>query len=212
MRKYCRFCHKYFLIYVIHVRIVRHTSHPAPASALLDALPGPVVLIDLNYRILAANERYCSRYGGLEGATQTPRCYQVSHHHDQPRDVAGETCPMKNSLTSGHPQRILHIHYTPRREKHVDVETFPIRSDAGQITYFLEVLRPSGVASARAEAGGLMGRSRASNGMLELIERVASSDTSVLLLGESGTARSWRPRPSMTPAPGPPLAPAPGRQ
>ncbi len=113
---------------------------------------------------------------------------------------------MKNSLTSGHPQRILHIHYTPRREKHVDVETFPIRSDAGQITYFLEVLRPSGVASARAEAGGLMGRSRASNGMLELIERVASSDTSVLLLGESGTARSWRPRPSMTPAPGPPLA------
>lgn len=159
-----------------------------PSSILLDALPEPAVLIDLDYRILAANKRYRERYGTFDGAAPV-HCYQVSHRYDQPCDLAGETCPLKNSLHSGQPQRVLHLHYTPRGEEHVDVETLPIRDENGKITYFLEVLRQSDVASSQASGDGLIGRSRAFNHMLELIERVAPTDSSVLLLGESGTGK-----------------------
>jgi len=164
------------------------TKRLPPSSYLLDALPEPAVLIDLNYRILAANKRYRDRYGAFAAAGPV-HCYQVSHRYDKPCDLAGETCPLNNSLMSGQPQRVLHLHYTPRGEKHVDVETLPIRNENGKITYFLEVLRQSGVASPRADGDGLIGRSRAFNHMLELIERVAPSDSSVLLLGESGTGK-----------------------
>ncbi len=159
-----------------------------PSTYLLDALPEPAVLIDLDYRILAANKSYRERYGGFD-TTAPVHCYQVSHHYDKPCDLAGETCPLKSSLLSGQPQRVLHLHYTPRGEEHVDVETLPIRDENGKITYFLEVLRQSGVASSRADGDGLIGRSRAFNQMLELIERVAPTDSSVLLLGESGTGK-----------------------
>jgi two-component system response regulator HydG len=159
-----------------------------PSSYLMDALPEPAVLIDMNYRILAANNAYRERYGSFDTAAPV-HCFQVSHHYDKPCDLAGETCPLKNSLLSGQPQRVLHLHYTPRGEEHVDVETLPIRNDAGEITYFLEVLRQSDVASTRADGDGLIGRSRAFNHMLELIQRVATSGSSVLLLGESGTGK-----------------------
>ncbi len=174
--------------YAIFVRICPMKTHLPPSTYLLDALPEPAVLIDLNYRILAANSSYRERYGTFD-AVAPVHCYQVSHRYDKPCDLAGETCPLKNSLLSGQPQRVLHLHYTPRGEEHVDVETLPIRDENGKITYFLEVLRQSGVASSRADGDGLIGRSRAFNRMLELIERVAPTDSSALLLGESGTGK-----------------------
>lgn len=96
---------------------------------------------------------------------------------------------MKGSLTSGQPQRVLHLHYTPQGIEHVDVETLPIRNEAGEIAYFLEVFRQSDIASSHPDAEGLIGRSRTFNHMLEFIERVAPSDTSVLLLGETGSGK-----------------------
>ncbi len=156
-------------------------------TALLDALPHPAVLIGLDYRVLAANAGYRGRYGELDTGKGL-HCYEVSHHYSRPCDQAGETCPLKNSLASGQPQRVLHLHYTPRGEEHVDVETLPIRDERGEIAFFLEVLKQSGVAGGQ-EGLGLVGRSKAFTRMLGLIERVAPSDAAALLLGESGTGK-----------------------
>ncbi len=157
-------------------------------GAMLDALPHPAVLIGLDYRVLAANVAYRERYGELD-LRKGLHCYQVSHHYSRPCDQAGETCPLKNSLESQQPQRVLHLHYTPLGEEHVDVETLPIRNSDGAIAYFLEILRQTDAGSSRVEGQGLVGRSKAFNQMLGLIERVASSDATVLLLGESGTGK-----------------------
>lgn len=90
---------------------------------------------------------------------------------------------------SGDPQRALHVHFTPRGEEHVEVETRPIRGDGGKIMYVVEILRPVRVASATSDPHGLVGRGAAFRRMLELVQRVAGSDTAVLLLGESGTGK-----------------------
>lgn len=156
--------------------------------SFLDGLPEPRIVMNADYRIVAANAAYIRDFGA--GAPIVGRCcYEVSHHFAVPCDQAGESCPLKQSLEAGAPRRALHVHHTPRGEEHVDVETTPIRDDQGQIVYFVETMRVVRQASSRAAAQGLVGRSPAFVGMLEKILRVAVSDASVLLLGETGTGK-----------------------
>jgi len=165
------------------------TSHfLSELISFLDGLPEPRIVMDADYRIIAANAAYTSEFGS--GQTIAGRfCYEVSHHFDVPCDQAGESCPLRQSLEAGAPQRVLHLHHTPRGEEHVDVETTPIRDDQGQIVYFVETMRVVRQASSRAAAQGLVGRSPAFVAMLEKVLRVAPSDAAVLLLGETGTGK-----------------------
>lgn len=156
--------------------------------SFLDGLPEPRIVMGADYRIVAANAAYLREFGGgrsLAGRT----CYEVSHRFDVPCDQAGESCPLRQSLESGGPQRVLHLHHTPRGEEHVAVETMPIRDDQGNIVYFVETIRVVRQASSRAAAKGLVGRSPAFVSMLEKIVRVANSNAAVLLLGETGTGK-----------------------
>ena len=156
--------------------------------SFLDGLPEPRIVMAADYRIVAANAAYIHEFGDgkpLAGRT----CYEVSHHFDVPCDQAGESCPLKQSLEAGEPQRVLHLHHTPRGEEHVAVETTPIRDAQGEVVYFVETMRVVRQASSRAAAQGLVGRSPAFVGMLEKILRVANSDAAVVLLGETGTGK-----------------------
>ena len=157
-------------------------------TALLDGIEDPAVLLSPEYRILAANQAYRDRYGD-DLPLHDRHCYEVSHGYPVPCDQAGESCPLKNCLSSGQPQRVLHLHYSQAGEEHVDVSLLPIRAADGRILYLLEKMRQTVMASSRPAPAGLVGRSRVFNRMLELVHRVAPSDTTVLLLGESGTGK-----------------------
>ncbi|MDA8092556.1 MAG: sigma-54-dependent Fis family transcriptional regulator [Betaproteobacteria bacterium] len=157
-------------------------------TSYLDALPEPRILLDGQYRILAANAAYRREFG-LTGPVAGRRCFEVSHHFTRPCDEMGESCPLRASHRSGGPQRVLHVHHTPRGEEHVDVELTPLRGATGEIEYYVELISPVRDASARPESQMMVGRSRAFNQMLSLIGRVAPSDAAVLLLGESGTGK-----------------------
>ena len=157
-------------------------------TGVLDAIGAPAVAITPDYRILAANQAYRDTYG--DGSPLHDRtCYEVSHHYTVPCDRAGESCPLANCLSSGRRQRVLHLHHTPRGEEHVDVETCPVRNDKGEITYVIEIMRETRAASSRANAHSMVGRSRAFNRMLALVNRVAPAETAVLLQGDSGTGK-----------------------
>lgn len=156
--------------------------------SFLDGLPEPRIVMDTDYRIVAANPSYVREFGSgqpIRGRT----CYEVSHHFSVPCDQAGESCPLKQSLDEGSPQRVLHLHYTPRGEEHVDVETTPIRDEQGQVVFFVETMRRVRQASGRPAAQGLVGRAPAFTGMLQKVLRVADADAAVLLLGETGTGK-----------------------
>ena len=142
--------------------------------SFLDGMPEPRIVMDADYRIVAANTAYVRDFGGgqpIRGRT----CYEVSHHFSVPCDQAGESCPLKQSLEARSPQRVLHLHHTPRGEEHVDVETTPIFDEAGQVIYFVETMRVVRQASSRPAAQGLVGRSPAFVGMLQKVLRVADA-------------------------------------
>jgi DNA-binding NtrC family response regulator len=165
------------------------TSHfLSELISFLDGLPEPRIVMSADYRIIAANAAYTREFGlGREIAGRA--CYEVSHRFDVPCDQAGESCPLKLSLEAGEPQRVLHLHHTPRGEEHVVVETSPIRDESGEIAYFVETMRVVRQASSRAAAKGLVGRSPAFVNMLGKMMRVAPSNAAVLLLGETGTGK-----------------------
>lgn len=154
----------------------------------LNNQPQPHIVMDKNYTIIGANSAYLSQYG--DGKALVGRhCYEVSHHFDRPCDEAGELCPLKHSQKTGFPQRVLHLHQTPRGEEHVDVELTPIHDIHGELVYFVEMMQTIRTAGATSSSQGMVGRSPAFNHMLGLIGRVAPSEASVLLLGESGTGK-----------------------
>lgn len=157
-------------------------------TGVLNVIDAPVVAITPRYRILAANQAYRDAYG--DGSPlHTRTCYDVSHHFSVPCDLAGESCPLSDCLASGLKQRVLHLHHTPRGEEHVEVETYPVRDEDGEISYVIEIMRETKTASSRADADSLVGRSQSFNRMLALINRVAPAETAVLLQGESGTGK-----------------------
>ncbi|KAA5842577.1 sigma-54-dependent Fis family transcriptional regulator [Pseudomonas chlororaphis] len=149
----------------------------------------PTILLDTDYNILAANTAY-QRQFGVEGKPHVgAKCYRVSHQFAVPCDQAGEHCPMRKAFETRLPERLLHIHHTPRGPEHVDVELRPILGDTGQVVAYVERLSSVAVASVQPQQKGLVGRSPAFNAALSALQRAAPSQIPVLLQGESGTGK-----------------------
>jgi transcriptional regulator with PAS, ATPase and Fis domain len=157
-------------------------------AAYLEDLPEPRIVLDADYQILAANKAYARDFAGGRQVVGR-RCYEVSHGIDVPCDRAGESCPLKDSAHSRHAERVLHLHHTARGEEHVDVETTPIPGPGGRPRLFVETMRVIRQASSRPASQGMVGRSPAFTTMLHQVMRVAPSEATALLLGETGTGK-----------------------
>ena len=159
---------------------------PPESGELLSAISEPAALLTPEYRIVATNEAYRALYGdNVVGRF----CYEVSHHFNTPCDRAGESCPLDGTCATNAKKRVLHLHHTEHGEEHVDVETHPVHDADGNITHVVEIMRHSTIASAMPEAKGLIGRSQAFSRMLDLVQRVAPTDATALLLGETGVGK-----------------------
>lgn len=158
-------------------------------TAYLEHDPQPVIVLDPEYRILSANSAYLRQFGEPGQNLLGQKCFHVSHHYSVPCDQAGEHCPMRQARETGLPDRVLHIHHTPRGSEHVDVDLWPVPGPGGGVSAFVERLTTVRSASARPSGGGLVGRADTFNRALDALRRVAPTELPVLLLGESGTGK-----------------------
>lgn len=158
-------------------------------GTVLDTIKEPATLVAPDYHIIDANSRYREQYQ-LSGSAEGDYCYRASHGYEVPCDQAGENCPLRSCLVSGQVQRQLHVHITQCGAEHVDIEFFPILDKAGVVVCCLEIMHQ--VREAKALDTGdssMLGRSPAFNKMLSLLHRVAPSNITALLLGETGTGK-----------------------
>lgn len=168
--------------------IATDSLNAAALGHMLEGYDCPAILVAADYRILATNAAYREAFGELE-TDHTHHCFRVSHGYDVPCDQAGESCPLAAATASGHKERVLHVHETPRGREHVDVEMLPIYDAEGQLQFFVELLKPVPLASGSLGDVEMVGSSAAYHRMLARITRVGPTDASVLLLGESGTGK-----------------------
>ena len=160
---------------------------PPELVSLLEARPGPTILLSPTYRIVATNQAYRDHYAD-DLVLGRSRCFEVSHGYASPCDENGESCPLKQALETRRASRAFHVHQSPSGPEHVDVQLTPLFDEHGEVSYFLEAVEVIDAASARG-TGTFVGRSAAFNRVVELIQRAAKFDVPVLVLGESGTGK-----------------------
>lgn len=80
-------------------------------QSLINAHENPFVLIDENYRVVAANGAYQAAYGVEPSQIIGKHCYEVSHHRDSPCWQHGEDCPHREVFQNNRPCQSLHSHY-----------------------------------------------------------------------------------------------------
>jgi transcriptional regulator with PAS, ATPase and Fis domain len=166
------------------------TKHDVPTvRSLIDAHENPFVLIDRQYRIVAANRAYCEAYGVRNGDLLGKRCYQVSHHRDSPCHLHGEDCPHQQVFNTGQTHEVLHIHYDQAGEpEKVRILGHSIRGVDGEPLLGESIHRLDPVGD-DADTNRMIGCSSAFMRMVEQLGRAAETEASILIEGESGVGK-----------------------
>lgn len=165
----------------------KNEKHPS-CTQIINMLPEPFVVIDRDYRIISANSNYLKHYGhndpeGVIGHY----CYEISHHVDAPCSQHGEHCPLETVFETKKATQVMHVHYDQDgNEEHVQLQANPLCDDDGSVLYVGEYIYPVAKPS---EDTFLVGRSPTMLRMTSLLQRVAPTQTTVLLQGESGTGK-----------------------
>ncbi|MCA1978476.1 MAG: sigma 54-interacting transcriptional regulator, partial [Thiobacillus sp.] len=166
------------------------TTMDLDLKSLIDTHDQPFVVIDRDYRIVAANQRYCDSHGISPESIVGRRCHQVSHHSDRPCHENGEDCPHRALFGQGQTVEVIHTHFhadeQPERTRirghrlhgadgavYLGEQMFPLETEPGSLCDTLQ----------------MVGRSPAFLECVDHLARVAESEASILLYGESGVGK-----------------------
>ncbi len=159
-------------------------------KSLIDTHDQPFVVIDRDYRIVAANQRYCDSHGVSPDRIVGQHCHKVSHHSDRPCHENGEDCPHRALFGHGQAVEVIHTHFhsddQPERTRirghllrgadgavYLGEQMFPLETEPGSLCDTLQ----------------MVGRSPAFLECVDHLARVAESEASILLYGESGVGK-----------------------
>jgi len=156
-------------------------------EAIIGLFPEPFVIIDTQFQIVAANQKYCDHYKTNRQDIVGKHCYEVSHGIDRPCSQNGERCPLEEVINTGKPTSVMHIHRHCDKEEHVQLSASPIFGDDGEVLYMAETIQP--IANEPDNEQILLGRSKAALRIMSILYRVAPTSSTVLLLGESGVGK-----------------------
>jgi transcriptional regulator with PAS, ATPase and Fis domain len=159
-------------------------------QGIIETNDRPFVVIDRDYRIVAANSAYCRQYGMARDEVLQRRCHEISHHSAKPCHENGELCPHLALFASGEASEVLHTHYDGgghacrARIKGHALRDADGRLYLGEAVYPLEAELPLGCEEMR-----MVGHSPAFLACIDNLARVAECEASVLLYGESGVGK-----------------------
>ncbi|MDP2829959.1 MAG: sigma 54-interacting transcriptional regulator [Sulfuricellaceae bacterium] len=163
---------------------------PVQIQSLIDTQENPFVLIDKDYRIVAANHAYCMRYGTTEEQVVGRACHEISHHSSAPCHLNGETCPHQQVFEEARAQQVMHTHYDHHnRPEHVRIQGHPVQGLNGEL-YLGEAIYPFAPSTAMdCDEMRMIGKSSAFLNCVDNLTRVAESEASILLYGPSGVGK-----------------------
>lgn len=164
--------------------------NPSELQSLIDVQENPFVLIDENYRIVAANRAYCVNYGIDSEKVVGRLCHEISHLSAVPCHQNGEDCPHQEVFRTGLMHEVVHTHFDSKnRPEHVRIKGHPIRG-ANQKLYLGEaVFRIASSDEMECKDMQMVGNSPVFLACLDHLTRAAESDAAILLLGESGVGK-----------------------
>lgn len=111
-------------------------------ASVLEGIDEGVVVMDRDYRILAANSRYVKQVGKNLSELVGTTCYQASHHFDTPCVQNGQECPVKTMFETSTSAHAIHIHYDHQgKEVYVECNAYPMKDASGSVVRAIETIR-----------------------------------------------------------------------
>jgi transcriptional regulator with PAS, ATPase and Fis domain len=159
-------------------------------QSLIDATENEFVIIDKNYRIIAANKSYCETYGSDNKKIIGQYCHMVTHHSDVPCHLLGEDCPHKKIFETKSPHQVLHIHYNNNNEEqHIRIKGAPIYGSNGEMFVGETFFHVANSNEMDCDKQRMLGKSPAFLACIEEMTAAAPQDIPILLNGESGVGK-----------------------
>ncbi|HXW69390.1 MAG TPA: PAS domain S-box protein, partial [Dissulfurispiraceae bacterium] len=78
--------------------------------SVFDGMGEGFVVVDPDYKCIAANRAYCKSVGRCIKDVVGKHCYEASHKVQSPCYEFGEVCPVKQTLDTGEPHSVTHTH------------------------------------------------------------------------------------------------------
>ncbi|NOQ69240.1 MAG: PAS domain-containing protein [Gammaproteobacteria bacterium] len=163
---------------------------PINLQSIIDASDNAFVIIDKDYKIVAANKAFCNTYDTDRKNIVGQKCHQISHHCDVPCHLNGEDCPHKKVFETKAPHQVLHIHYDHNHnEEHIRIKGSPIHGTDGEL-FLGETFFPiANSDDLGCNQQRMLGTSPAFLACIEEMSGAATSDIPILLNGESGVGK-----------------------
>jgi PAS domain S-box-containing protein len=112
------------------------------ASALLEASPEAVMVIDRNYRIINCNDSEMITGGNPRESIIGRHCFEAVHDSQQPCSWKNWECPMDTAFQTGRPARAVHEVVQPDGSMRISqVTTYPLVNHEGEIVQVVDVIR-----------------------------------------------------------------------
>ncbi|MEW6426413.1 MAG: PAS domain-containing protein [Thermodesulfobacteriota bacterium] len=110
--------------------------------AVLDSMGEGLLLLDTEYRILRANQRFLDLAATTTAEVVGRRCYEVSHQSKVPcwqLDAEHHECPTRIAIETGKPAVATHLHFDSKRAEHfIEVRAFPLKDRQGRVVQIIE--------------------------------------------------------------------------
>lgn len=108
---------------------------------ILQSVDEGFVVIDADYKIIAANRAYLKQEKMNIEEVISRHCYEVSHHIGKPCFMEGEECAPMHTFKTGEPYTAVHIHYDKENNRiYIEEKSFPMKDMSGKIFAVIETL------------------------------------------------------------------------
>ena len=109
---------------------------------IFNAISRPILIIDLNYRIVDANQAACTLIKLPYDQVIGHSCHHLSHRNEKPCWENTEMyCPVKLSIENQKPMRVVHEHKHDAPIKIEEIIATPVFDENGTLSYIIEELR-----------------------------------------------------------------------
>jgi len=138
---------KFFFTFVRDITEQKHAEKKISEAHdhiqnVIDSIADPFMVIDLNHRIVLANNAVEEATGGLDPVEAGLTCHGVSHHSDSPCDSAEHPCPLRQVVATGQPVTVTHTHYDAKgRTSFVEISASPVFDENGEVIQIIVACR-----------------------------------------------------------------------
>ena len=105
---------------------------------ILNAITKPILVIDRNYHIIAANKAACGSFCLSTDNIVGQECFKITHKLDRPCWQEETNCPVKVAFELKEKTRVVHEHSNADKVIFEEVTAAPIFDDQGEVNFVVE--------------------------------------------------------------------------